>query len=130
MAWDGQQLKIPGLTAAADYTAVGNQYKFVYLNAAKTVTVCSGNTQVPIGVLQNRPYTGEAAEVVALGLTKVQGDVDLAFGAFVGTSADGQAATYSASDTTKCIVGVVVEDNLAAAGLATVLLYGPGRKLA
>lgn len=123
MAYDnGPQITLTGLTASADLSAASNQFKFVKLSAAGTVDVCNGATDKPIGVLQNRPVSGEAAVVVCIGVTKVQGDADLAYGAAIGTSADGQAATYSASDTTKYIVGTVLVDNAAAGGYATAVI--------
>jgi len=129
MAFEGPQpLKITGLIAGADLTAVGNQYKFVKLTAARTIGLCAAATDKPIGVLQNRPYTGDPAEVVAIGQTKVQGDADLAYGDSIGTSADGQAAAYTASDTTKYIVGTVIEDNAAAGGLITAVVNCVGAR--
>lgn len=123
MAYEGPQICIPGLVAGADYSAAANQYKFVKMSAAKTVVLCTGVTDKPIGVLQNTPASGAAATVCCIGVTKVQGDADLGYGDSVGTSSDGQAAPYVAgTDTTKYIVGLVIEDNAAAAGLATVVI--------
>jgi len=122
-------IKAPALVAAGDLST--KQYYFVKLSAANTVTVCTGATDKPYGVLQNTPdAAGEPAEVCVFGFTKVSGDANLAYNDSVGTSADGQAATYTVSDTTKYIVGVVQEDNAAAGGLATIFLHGPGRVLA
>lgn len=98
------------------------QYTFVKLSAAMTVTACDGTTDKPIGVAQNAGGTGDAIEVCYAGVTKVQGDANLAYGDSVGTSADAQAAAYTASDTTKHICGQVLLDNAAAAGLASVLI--------
>lgn len=123
MAYEGPQICIPGLIAGADLSAAANQYLFVKLSAARTVVLCNGVTDIPCGVLQNTPASGAAATVCAIGVTKVQGDADLAFGALIGTSADGQAAAYAAgTDTTKYIVGQVILDNAAAAGLATAMI--------
>lgn len=125
MAWEveGSQVKIPGLTAGGDLSAAANQYKFVKYSALKAVVVCDGVTDVPCGVLQNTPASGAAADVVCFGITKVQGDADLAFGNLIGTSADGQAAAYAAgTDTTKYVVGHVIQDNAAAGGLATAFI--------
>lgn len=120
MAYEGPMTCIPGLVAGADLSAAGNQYKFVKLSAAQTVVLCAATTDKPIGILQNTPASGAAATVACSGVSKVQGDADLAFGNSVGTSADGQAAAYAAADTTKYIVGQVILDNSAAAGLATI----------
>lgn len=104
--------------AGADLSA--KQFYFVKMSANNTVTVCAGVTDVPIGVLQNKPTSGQTAEVTMLGITKVSGDADLAYGNLIGTSADGQAAAYAAgTDTTKYVVGQVIDDNGAAGGLVT-----------
>lgn len=104
--------------AGADLSA--KQFYFVKMSANNTVTVCAGVTDVPIGVLQNKPTSGQTAEVTVCGITKVSGDADLAYGNLIGTSADGQAAAYAAgTDTTKYVVGQVIDDNGAAGGLVT-----------
>lgn len=128
MAYDGQQICIPGVIAGADLSAAANQYKFVKWSAARTVVLCAATTDKPCGVLQNTPASGMAATVCAIGVTKVQGDADLAFGNSIGTSADGQAAAYTAADTTKYIVGQVILDNSAAGGLATAIIDCPGAR--
>lgn len=119
MAWEtGAGIKLPGLTAAADLSA--KQYYFVKLASATTVNVCSALTDVPIGVLQNTPTSGQAAEVLALGVSKVSGDENLAAGSLIGPSADGQADIRTiGTDTTHYVVGQVILDNSAAGGIAT-----------
>lgn len=121
MALEGILQAIPGLKAGADLSA--KQYYFVKLSGDFTVDVCSGTTDIPVGVLQNAPTLGEAANVAFFGLTKVSSDGALAVGNLIGTSADGQAAAYAnGTDTTKYIVGHVVSASTAAAGLATALI--------
>lgn len=123
MATEGARILVPGLIAGADLSAAANQYKFVELTAAYTVNICDATTDRVIGVLQNRPKSGEAAEVCVFGLTKVNSDAALSVGNQIGTAADGQAAAYApGSDTTKYIVGVVVEASGAAGGYATALV--------
>lgn len=118
--------EIPGFTitlpAAADLSA--QQHKFVKLDTSGQAAAIAAATDIPVGVLQNKPdAAGKAAEVMIFGVSKVQGDADLAKGNQVGTSADGQAVALTAgTDTTKYIVGQVIEDNSAAGGLATVLI--------
>ena len=116
MATEGPQLKLTGVTASADLSA--KQYYFVKSSGNNTVTVCAAVTDIPVGVLQNSPTSGQAAEVVFMGISKVSGDADLAAGNVIGTSADGQAAAYVAgTDTTKYSAGICIKDNGAAAGI-------------
>lgn len=97
-------------------------FRFVKLSAANTVIQCAGVTDKPIGVAQEAA-TGAGApggiKVCISGITKIEGDADLAAGDSIGPSADGQAAAYTVTDTTKHIVGQVLIDNAAAAGLIT-----------
>lgn len=114
--------EIPGLVitleAAADLST--SQYKFVKLDTNGKAAAIAAVTDIPIGILQNAPASGASASVMVYGVSKVQGDADLARGNQIGTSVDGQAAAYVAgTDTTKYIVGQVLEDNSAAGGYAT-----------
>jgi hypothetical protein len=107
MAYEGAQIKLGNLVAAADLSA--KQFYFVKLASATTVNVCSGVTDKPIGVLQNTPTSGQAAEIVLFGISKVSSDGTTAAGDLLGTSSDGQAAVYTSSDTTKFVCGQAIE---------------------
>src|SRR5262245_47307044 len=121
MAYDGQGIKPPALIAGADLSA--KQFYFVKITANDTVNVCSAVTDIPYGVLQNKPLSGQEAEVMSYGTTKVSADAALTAGQLVGTSVDGQAAPYVAgTDTTKYGAGQVVHGVGAAGELATILL--------
>lgn len=122
MAVEAPLYRIPGLTAGADLS--GKQYHFVKLSGTGMgVVVCAAATDIPIGVLQNKPTSGQEAEVVALGLTKIVGDANLAIGDQIGTSADGQAdAKTVGTDTTEYVVGRVVVENSAAGGLVSAVI--------
>lgn len=125
--------EIPGFTdgtrpAGADLSS--SQYLFVKLNSSGQVVAIAANTDKPYGILQNAPTSGQPAEVMLAGISKVQGDANLAKADQIGASADGQAAAYvPGTDTTKYIVGEVIDDNAAAAGLAVVAFncLGAGR---
>lgn len=81
------------------------QFYFVEL-AAGVITVCNAATDVPLGVLQNKPLDGQQAEVLALGPSKVCADGAITAGALIGTSADGQAAAKTiGTDTTHYVCG-------------------------
>ena len=95
------------------------QYTFVKLSGDNAVVACNGNTDKPIGVAQDAAASGDPVKVCIDGVTKLQGDADLTAGNSIGTSADGQAAAYTAADTTKHICGQVLIGNGAAGGLIT-----------
>lgn len=107
MSYEGQKpLMLTGAKLGAT-VADADKFKFVKLNADHQVILCTGVTDKPIGVLQSPGSSGDAVDVVVEGETQVQADVSLAAGDSIGTSADGQAAKYTAADTTKYIVGQV-----------------------
>lgn len=111
-----------GLKAAADLSA--KQYYFMKIDSSGDAAVCTGATDKPCGVLQNKPdAAGKTAEIMAIGISKVSSDADLSKGDLIGTSADGQAdAKTPGTDTTEYVVGQVLEDSSAAGGLSTCLI--------
>lgn len=128
---------LPGLIAAADYSADGTTEQFglyenlfVYLSAAGVVTVCDAEGQRALGVLLNRPKQYETADVAELtGLITVQcGDVVTA-GNYVETADDGQAipVTYGGGNTAKFVLGQAIITTTAAPGLVTILACTPHR---
>lgn len=111
---DGQQ------TADVDLSAA--QYAFVKLTATG-VTVCSAVTDVPYGVLQNKPKAGAECEIVVIGVTKIQADESLARGNIIGTSADGQAQiVVEGTETTVIVAGQILKAAGAAGRLATAVI--------
>ena len=92
------------LEAAADLSS--NQYNFVKLDASGNVVICDVDSagQIPIGVLQNKPTSGQAATVMITGVTKVEAGVAFNEGVLIAasdasSSADnGQAVAADASD--------------------------------
>lgn len=116
MAFEGPQIKSPGLTASADLST--HQYKFVKLSGEKTVTVCAAATDLPFGVLQNAPTSGQEAEVTSIGVTKLIGTADLNFGDRIGTSSGGHAVAKTAG-TVDYIVGEIINGNGGAGGYVT-----------
>ena len=117
MAWT-----IPGFSftrvAGADLSS--SQYYYVKLSTTDTVIACAAATDVPIGILQNAPTSGQEATIMVTGISKVSSNAALSIGNLIGTSGDGQAdAKTAGSDTTEYVVGVVLEASGAAAELAT-----------
>jgi len=127
MAYEAAQIKVGQFTASADLST--KQYHFVKMSGNDTVTVCAAITDVPVGVLQNNPASGGAAEVALLGVTKVVADGTLAAGNLIGTSADGQADAIAAgTDTTVYLMGVAV--SAASAGQTTTMILNPSGRAA
>ena len=108
MATDMQLVSDVTFEAAADLST--KQFYFVKLSAANTVTVCNGATDVPCGILQNKPSAaGRPAVVRMFGISKVSADAAITVGALIGTSADGQAdIKLAGTDTTQYVVGVAL----------------------
>lgn len=82
------------LLAAADLT--GKQFHFVKVDSAgKAALAALGENAV--GVLQNKPNTGQAATIRVFGRSKMVADAAVAAGASIKSSSDAQGATASAA---------------------------------
>ena len=94
----GDNLRIHGLTAAADLSA--KQYHLVALaTTARQVKQSAGGTALNVGVLQNDPVAGEPASVVAAGMTKAYSGAAITAGALLTANSTGQCvATTTAND--------------------------------
>ena len=77
------------------------QYYAVELSAADQVDVCDGAGDIPIGILQNKPEAGEAAQIRILGRTRAVSDGTagggITVGCWVGTDANGKMVKKSAN---------------------------------
>ena len=122
MAYESAQIRFGNLTAGADLSS--SQFYFVKLASATTVDVCSAITDIPIGILQNTPESGETATIAIFGISKVSADGTLAAGNLIGTSADGQAdAIVAGTDTTVYVMGQAV--TAASAGETSTMFLNP-----
>lgn len=107
MAYEDTGPDVGTVTASADLSA--KQYYIVKMSGDNTVTVCAAVTDVPFGVLQNNPASGEQAIVRTFGRSKISADATLAAGDIIGTSADGQAQpVVQGTETTVYNVGQVM----------------------
>ena len=95
---------------ASDMSASSVQYSFVKL-VASGVALCTAETDLPVGVLQNSPVLGEAAVVALSGITKLKvGAANLAVGNRVGTANTGRAVSLVAGTSTGFyVVGQVID---------------------
>lgn len=120
--------KVLDVSKAAAEDLSSYQYHIVVLDAtAGTVRLPNAATDVPFGILQNAPASGEAAVVRPIGcggISKVVANAALAIGAFVGMEYVGaaDAGKGQALVPTQYPVGVVLEASSAEDELASVLL--------
>lgn len=84
------------------------QYTFVKLSGA-TVVAVAAETDVPIGVLQNAPNTGETASVIVSGGTKLVSGANIGAGVRVRSSAAGKAIATTGSQAARFIVGRFID---------------------
>lgn len=106
------------------------QYHFVTQLGSdnNSVVLMNNATDIPIGILQNAPESGEVAEVMLLGVSKCVANAAIAVGVavkaeFVGVTDCGKA---DAADTDyDWVAGLVVFASGAENDLCSVLLSGP-----
>lgn len=97
------------LVAAADLSS--SQYKFVKLDSAGKVVAVAAATDRPIGVLQNNPTSGNVAEVLVSGGTKLVLGGTVTEGAIVSPNSSGAGvAIVAGTDTTKYICGTALTE--------------------
>lgn len=82
-------------TAGADLSDY--QYRFVYLSSEGTVTYC-GASGTPLGILQNAPESGELANVMLIGLSKLSMSATCSVMAKIGCAASGQGVAVTGDD--------------------------------
>jgi hypothetical protein len=92
------------LVAGADLSS--KQYHFVKLNSSGQAVVVAAATDLPIGILQNAPTSGQEAEVLVAGGSKlVLGGTVAAAGVVSTSSAGAGVAIAHGTDTTKFALG-------------------------
>ena len=123
MAYESPAIDLGTLKAAADLS--DKQYYFVKLASATTVNVCSAITDLPIGILQNKPdASGKQAVVRIFGISKASADGTITASRWIGTSADSQAAGITpGSDTTVYVMGQAIQ--AASAGETFTMFLNP-----
>jgi len=105
--------------AGADLSAL--QYTFVKLSTTDTVVTCTAATDIPIGVLQNAPTSGQEAEILIVGGTKLVAGATIAIGNILGTTAAGAASVLTTSDTTKFVLGTAISGGASADVITAVI---------
>lgn len=116
--------EIPVLVASFEANAdlSAKQYRAMKMATGGKVDVFSGATDVFIGVLQNKPTSGQTAEVMLFGISKVDSDAALAVGDIIAGQTDGQ---FEVADSGDYVAGQVVLASGAAGELASAVIM-PG----
>lgn len=84
------------LIAGADLST--HQYKLVKEAGAGTCVLCAAVTDVPTGVLQNKPGSGKAATIAQQGKLKVVAGAAIAAGADVMSDTSGRVITQTSTN--------------------------------
>lgn len=101
-------VEVPGksMTFVAGSDLSSSQYFFVKLNSSSQVVPITGATDVPIGIVQNKPVANDGAEVMMEGVSKLVCSAAITAGNLIGASANGRGAAYvSGTGTTNYIQG-------------------------
>lgn len=117
MAYENVVTTVPGVVAAADLSA--DQFLFVVMSSTGIALNTSAGG-VCLGVLQNKPLAGQAADVWADGsVSKVVASAAITAGAKIMSTALGKAATAT---TGLAIMGIALDGAGASGDLITVYL--------
>lgn len=94
MAWSANEVYLPGATAGADLSAKQNY--FLEMGAALALTIPNSASDLVVGVLCNKPTSGQSALVQVGGFAKVLAGGTVAIGDKVGTDNAGKCVTKTA----------------------------------
>ena len=124
----GELLTVPGFSAAADLSTF--QYVAVRASASNRVNLASevagvaGASKMAIGILQNKPKTGEAAQISVLGLTKWVAGGTATVNALVTYNSSGRCIDAVSGD---IVMGRALEGTTVDGAVITVLQLPPVR---
>jgi hypothetical protein len=126
MAWESD-LKCQTYEAGADLSA--SQFRFVEQGTDAKVTLCNAATDVPCGVLQDKPSaSGQACSVAFGGFTKLVAGAVIDEGDQLGTDTQGRAVPLTiGTDTTKYVAAIARMPASAAGVIFTAQLVTPHR---
>lgn len=118
--------EIPGfnISLVAAESMASAQFYFAKVSGDNGAAICTELTDMPCGVIQNKPASGGAAEIMVMGVTKVLVGAGgaLVAGNLVGCDADGKAVAVDPDGTSDYYwVGQCLE-GAAAGEYATILI--------
>jgi len=117
---------IPGLTAAADLSTTGQFLAVKLLSTAGTINLLATSTatETVVGLLQNNPKSGDAAEVAYQGIAKgIAGTSTIAIGSLLASNSTSKLVKTT-TDNQK-IIGMSLSKASAIGDVISVLLI-PG----
>ena len=119
------QIRITGLVAGADLSA--KQYMIVsYASTAGEVIAAAGTNETYVGILQNDPGDGEAAEIVVGGESyAVASDGSITVGLALDSDSTGRVNSTATDD--RNIIGRALEASAAAGDLIRIQVTGLSR---
>jgi hypothetical protein len=118
--------EIPGFAPGGGVSAADlstHQFKFVKMTSTG-INLATSGTDVVVGVLQNKPTTGQVCELMAVGQSKVIAGAAITQGAGVMSDSLGRAITATS---TNFIQGVSWQGAGALGDVTTVLLDKQGK---
>ena len=119
-----ENMQTISLVAASDLS--GKQYYFVSVDTDGKVGL-TGDDGNPIGVLQNKPESGQAATIAIAGVTKLYIGTESGLGAGYNVGCDSNSAG-KVSDTGSFRMGVALEDPTSDGDIVSVLLQKNGKQ--
>lgn len=124
MATEGAYVYDESFPASADLSAL--QYNPVALGSTGIAAIAAATTRA-VGVLQNKPLSGEAAEIRMLGTTKAVSDgsgTAIAAGDYVGPNASGVMVKKATADYN--VAGMALDASTASGTVIRVFLTPGG----
>lgn len=123
----GWQETYPARRAGADLRNF--QYRVVRFAGAENVNVASNDvsfaaTEVPRGILQNNPNSGEAATVAYLGQSKARAGAAITVDTYITTNGSGKVVAVGSGD---IAIGTAIEAAGAEDDIISVQLFPPVR---
>lgn len=113
-----------GLEAAADLSAL--QFRFMLVTTGSKINKNTAATQLQLGILQNKPISGQIGDVRVLGGSKLQVDanaVDIAVGDFLTADANGKGV--KTTTTGNFVRAIALEPATNDGEIISVMLVGP-----
>ena len=132
MAVESTLIKHTLCTAAANYSSTASlagpngsgQYlvvKYTGTGVAPTATVCSGNADIGVGILQNDPASGAVCDIAVAGVSKAVAGAAITLGAGLMADTSGRVITATTAGTNP-VLGWALNQATAANQIITIHL--------